>query len=60
MPEGIGKAYEEWNIERIESVRQLERIECSKIDSFRVLFGWAGAHHISEEISWFLYASTNN
>tara|TARA_B100001029_G_scaffold178520_1_gene185485 strand:+ start:6989 stop:10504 length:3516 start_codon:yes stop_codon:yes gene_type:complete len=49
MPEGIGKAYEEWNIERIRK-RAVSKRKSSNESSavLGFLFGWAGAHHISQ------------
>ena len=50
MPEGIGKAYEEWNIERIRKRAAVRRkLSATKSTILGVLFGWAGAHHISQE-----------
>ena len=49
MPEGIGKAYEEWNIERIRKRAAVRRkFSAAKSTILGVLFGWAGAHHISQ------------
>ena len=49
MPEGIGKAYEEWNIERIRKRAAVRRkLSATKSTTLGVLFGWAGAHHISQ------------
>ena len=49
MPEGIGKAYEEWNIERIRKRAAVRRkLSAAKSTILGVLFGWAGAHHISQ------------
>ncbi len=49
MPEGIGKAYEEWNIERIRKRATTKKVQ-NKSNStvLGFLLGWAGAHHISE------------
>ena len=49
MPQGIGKAYEEWNIERIRK-RAVSKRKSSDESSAALgfLFGWAGAHHISQ------------
>ena len=49
MPEGIGKAYQEWNIERIRN-RALSKKKPNKTRSavLGTLFGWAGAHQIDQ------------
>ena len=50
MPEGIGKAYQEWNIERIRKrAVSKEALDKNKSTILGVLFGWAGAHHISQD-----------
>ena len=42
MPEGIGKAYEEWNIERIRKRAAVRRkFSAAKSTILGVLFGWA-------------------
>ena len=49
MPEGIGKAYQEWNIERIRKRSAVRRkLSATKSAVLGILFGWAGAHHISQ------------
>ena len=49
MPEGIGKAYQEWNIERIRkrASNKVKR-DSNRSSILGVLFGWAGAHQIAQ------------
>ena len=49
MPEGIGKAYQEWNIERIRKRAATKKIlDTNKSTLLGIFFGWAGAHHMSQ------------
>ena len=49
MPEGIGKAYEDWNIERIRNRAASRKTPNNKTSAiWGVLFGWAGAHHFHQ------------
>ena len=49
MPEGIGKAYQEWNIERIRKRASNKAERDNKRSSILgLLFGWAGAHQIDQ------------
>tara|TARA_B100001113_G_scaffold342903_1_gene329598 strand:+ start:1348 stop:4869 length:3522 start_codon:yes stop_codon:yes gene_type:complete len=49
MPEGIGKAYQEWNIERIRRrASNKVKIDNKRSSILGVLFGWAGAHQIDQ------------
>ena len=49
MPEGIGKAYEDWNIERIRNRAASRKVPNNKTSAvLGVLFGWAGAHHFHQ------------
>ena len=49
MPEGIGKAYEKWNIERIRK-RAVSKKKPDKNRSaiLGITLGWAGAHHMDQ------------
>ena len=49
MPEGIGKAYEKWNIERIRNRAASQKVSNSQTSAkWGLLFGWAGAHHFHQ------------
>ena len=49
MPSGIGKAYEDWNIERIRNRAASRKVPNNQTSAkWGVLFGWAGAHHFHQ------------
>jgi len=49
MPEGIGKAYEEWNIERLRKRAKSKNKPDKRVSCLMgILFGWAGGHHFHQ------------
>ena len=52
MPEGIGRAYEKWKIEKLRKRAKSKEKADNRISALMgFFFGWAGAHHFHQNRS---------